>query len=75
MQTRNAELRREVLETLYRAREECPSNGWVKIHDLTQAHGPVDFALAILSELGQIKRSGFSAQITGAGVIACEDCE
>lgn len=72
MKAQNAELRRKVLETLYRAREAYPSNGWVNVHELTQAHGPVDFALVILAELGQIKRSGFSVQITGPGVIACE---
>lgn len=70
--TKNAQTRLAVLRTLYAAREAAPKDGWLSDYDLKQAHGPADFALAVLEELGQLKRDGYRYRITGAGVLACE---
>lgn len=68
----NAQQRQSVLKTLYAAREAEPKAGWLTDHELKQAHGPADFALAVLEELGHLKRDGYRTRITGAGVLACE---
>ena len=75
MENKNAKLRRDILKSLYLAREQNPSFGELTMHELKQAHGTddaVDFALGVLAEIGYIKYSGFCARITGMGVIAVD---
>lgn len=68
----NAKMRQAVLKTLYAVREADPKGGWLSDYDLKQAHGPADFALAVLEELALLRRDGYRYRITGAGVLACE---
>lgn len=72
----NAQKRQQILEVLYQVREAQTSNrtkdGWTSEADLKNAVGDVDFALSVLTEIGQIKRDGFRLRITGTGVLACE---
>ncbi len=71
----NAQTRQSLLQTLYRARETKPFNGWVSERDLQNAHGEIGFALDVLVEIGQIKLDGYKYRITGAGVLAAEAAE
>ena len=72
----NAKKRQEILEVLYKARELQASKkfgqDWTPENELKNAVGDIDFALAILIEIGYVKRDGYKVQITGAGVLACE---
>lgn len=72
----NAKKRQEILEVLYKARELQVSKkfgqDWTPENELKNAVGEIDFALAILLEIGYIRRDGYKVQITGAGVLACE---
>jgi hypothetical protein len=69
----NARLRQSVLACLYREREAHPEQGWVTERSLKDACGEdCAFALAVLVELGQVRRDGYRLLITGVGVLACE---
>lgn len=67
--------RQEVLFRLYDARVAKPRDGWMFEHELRAALGDVDFALAVLAELGYIRATGGKCRITGAGVLASEAAE
>lgn len=72
----NAKTRQQILEVLYQARQEQATNktkdGWTSEADLKDAVGDIDFALSVLTEIGQVKRDGYRLRITGSGVLACE---
>jgi NOL1/NOP2/fmu family ribosome biogenesis protein len=71
----NARKRFSLLQILYAAREARPDNGWVRESDLKDAVGKADFHLAVLEEIGQVKRDGYRWAITGAGIFAFEQSE
>jgi hypothetical protein len=68
----NATLRSQILRCIYAAREREPRAGWVPLYDLREQFGEVDFALAVLEELGHVRRQENHYRITPAGVVACE---
>lgn len=70
----NALQRLQILEILYAVRETNPRRGWLADTKLKQALADkdIEFALGVLTELGQIKRDGYQLTITGLGVLACE---
>lgn len=72
----NAQKRQQILAVLYQAREAQATNkakdGWTSEADLKDAVGDIDFALSVLTEIGQVKRDGYRLRITGTGVLACE---
>lgn len=72
----NAQKRQQILDVLYQAREAQSGNknkdGWTSEADLKNAVGDIDFALSVLTEIGQVKRDGYRLRITGSGVLACE---
>lgn len=71
----NAKARLDILMTLYVAREQKPSAGWVAEHELKNAHGDIAFALDVLAEAALVKQDGYKYRITGAGVLAVEAAE
>ncbi len=67
--------RQDVLFRLYDARAAKPRDGWMYENELRAALGDVEFALAVLVELGYIKAEGHKYRINGAGVLASEAAE
>ncbi|MBS4015800.1 MAG: hypothetical protein KGZ86_05145 [Candidatus Latescibacteria bacterium] len=70
--TEHQQLRRKALKMLYTARAKDPETGWVYGREFTEALGNCEFALAVLVEIGQVKREGHQYRITGPGVVAFE---
>lgn len=68
----NAKQRLELLKHLYQARQADPRHGWVKVFELRNALGEVDFALEVLREIGHIQGDDARYRITGQGVLAHE---
>jgi hypothetical protein len=73
METVQKALRRQVLKMLYAARVKDPEAGYVYGRDFNDALGECEFALAVLAEIGHVKRDGHRYQITGNGVLAFEE--
>lgn len=71
----NAKQRQAILETLYAVREAQPEAGWLAEAELKNAFKEtnITFSLSILIELGYVKRQTYKLNITGAGVLACEN--
>lgn len=68
----NAALRAEILKHLYEAREKQPRQGWVRVYELRNALGNIDFALEVLREIAHIQGDDARYRITGAGILAHE---
>lgn len=69
----NANLRAQILLCIYASRELDPGAGWVPLYVLHEQFGAgADFALAVLEELGHVRRQENHYRITPAGVVACE---
>lgn len=75
MENNQKALRRKVLKMLYAARAKAPDDGEVFGREFHEALGECEFALAVLVEIGHVRRNGHEYQITGAGVIAHEEAE
>lgn len=73
METDQKALRRKVLKMLYAARAKNPDTGYIYGRDFNEAVGECEFALAVLVEIGHVKRDGHRYRITGSGVIAFEE--
>jgi hypothetical protein len=73
MEVNQKALRRKVLKMLYAARAKDPEAGYVFGREFREALGECEFALAVLAEIGQVKRDGHQYRITGQGVIAFEE--